>query len=101
MKYPASTLLFSLFLSACSLGGQYSFEVHYVAMNETIDDEHVNYRDGSLQIDNTVVDIPDGDNLMVNYRCRNGVLRYKVEVDGELVTEVESQLVDLQSAAAC
>lgn len=88
MKKAILIIAVSLALVNCGLGGQHSLESHFINMDEIIDDEHVSYVDGVLHIDDEKIDLPEGDSLRINYRNSNGVVRYTVRVDGEIVREV-------------
>lgn len=89
MKTIFGYLAILIAVSGCGLTGQRSFENHFISTNESIDDEHVKYKDGVLLIDNERIDIPEGDSLNISYRRSSQFTRYIVRVDGELIVEAE------------
>ena len=89
MRYTVSILALAIGLTGCSLGGPRQFENHFISMNETIADEHVQYSNGNLTIDGEEIALPSGETLNVSYRKNPKVMRYTVKVDGTTVAEVE------------
>jgi hypothetical protein len=89
MKTMFGYLAIMIAISGCGLTGQQSFENHIISMNESIEDEHVKYKDGVLLIDNERIDIPEGDSLNISYKRNSQITRYIVRVDGELIVEAE------------
>ena len=89
MRIAVALLALVIGFAGCSLDGPRQFENHFISMNETIADEHVQYSNGSLTIDGEQIALPSGETLNVSYRKSPSVTRYTVKVDSITVADVE------------
>jgi len=89
MRCTVALLALVIGLTGCSFDGPRQFENHFISMNETIADEHVQYRNGNLTIDGEKINLPSGETLNVSYRKSPRVTRYTVKVDSITVADVE------------
>ena len=80
----------SLFLQIGCTSYSGHFFIHSDSMKESIESEHIQYKEGHLVIDEEKIELPEGKTLKINYKSVNGVVSYTVKVDGNIVKAVRS-----------
>ena len=61
--------------------------IHLGDIDEEINSEHVQYRDGVLMIDNQHIVIPDGERLSIRHTIKGKNISFTVKVDGKVVAK--------------